>query len=99
MYNNIIKWAFESNSTLKNMTGVQREKILLNSKQVNYKKGEILSKQGNIIEKLIFVLEGGIKYVIFKYKIKVFDIKNKLRKKKHSHWRKKEILLVKIGFI
>ncbi len=31
MYNNMMRWAFENNSTLKNMTLVQREKIVNNS--------------------------------------------------------------------
>ena len=64
----MIKWSFENNAILKNMTGVQREKIVMNSKQNNYKKGAVFFQQGQAINKLIFILEGGIEYVyIFFY--------------------------------
>ncbi|EGR32862.1 protein kinase domain protein [Ichthyophthirius multifiliis] len=67
--NNMMRWAFENNNTLKNMTLIQREKIVNNSEQKNYKKDEVFLEQGIVLNKLVFILEGGLEYKDNKQKV------------------------------
>ncbi|EGR32104.1 protein kinase domain protein [Ichthyophthirius multifiliis] len=58
IFNNIIKWGFDKNQLLKQLTKIQIEKVTKQCMFQNHKKEEIIFEKGNVCNKLIVVLEG-----------------------------------------
>ncbi|EGR27446.1 protein kinase domain protein [Ichthyophthirius multifiliis] len=61
VYLNRQRWAFSNNKLLQNLTNIQVEKISIQAKISNFKKGTILFEKGDYCDTLIAVLEGVIK--------------------------------------
>lgn len=60
IYNNTQKWALEKNSILKKLTRIQVEKIIANTKRVNYEEKDVVFECAKPITRLVIVLDGSL---------------------------------------
>lgn len=65
-FRNLQKWAFEKNPILSKLLKTQIEKVLDVMKISNYKAGDVILKKGSAAnQKIIVIVEGALKKVIF----------------------------------
>ncbi|KRX11142.1 Protein kinase-like domain [Pseudocohnilembus persalinus] len=61
IYNNLQRWSFDKSPLLKGLTKLQVEKVTQYASISNFKKGDVILKQGKKCEAVIIILEGDIK--------------------------------------
>ena len=63
IYRNIQKWAFDKSTLLKQLTNIQKQKVIDNMTIKNFKAGTIILPKGEYCNKLFIVIEGSLKKV------------------------------------
>jgi len=62
-FKNVMRWAFEKSQKLKKLSNLQVEKILAHMTINQMKKGDIVFRKGDPIDRFIVVIDGNLKQV------------------------------------